>query len=87
MDSSQAVNIVDFFGQYGVTGLICILGGAVVYLYRQHTALSKEVRGMVEKYAADLALCQKDTLNALNASTEAVRGVQEALKEFKDALK
>lgn len=86
MEQQTASSLVDFLGQYGVTGLLVLLGAAVVFLYRQHSQLSKEVCGIVEKYATDLASCQKDTLHALEKSTEAVNGVQQTLKELRESL-
>ena len=80
------VGLVGFFGQYGVTGLLVVLGGAIVYLYRQQAALSKEVRSTVERYAAEIATCQRDTLSALQQSTEAMRDVRAALEEMRRAI-
>lgn len=87
MDSPQtATTLVDFLGQYGVTGLLVVLGAAIVYLYRQQAALAKEVRATVEKYAAGLATCQQETLTALRASTEAVTGVKQSLDELRRSI-
>ena len=87
MDSPQtATSLVDFLGQYGVTGLLVVLGAAIVYLYHQQAALGKEVRATVEKYAAGLAACQQETLAALKASTEAVTGVKQSLDELRRTI-
>ncbi len=87
MEQQAATGLVDFLGQYGVTGLLVVLGAAIVYLYRQQAALAKEVRATVEKYAGELATCQRDTLSALQQSTEAMRDVRSALDEMRRAIK
>ena len=86
MEQQAATGLVDFLGQYGVTGLLVVLGAAIVYLYRQQAALAKEVRATVEKYASGLATCQQETLTALKSSTEAVNGVRQSLDELRRSI-
>lgn len=79
---SQAASTATFLGQYGTYGLLSILFLVVVHLYRQQTALAKEVRQTVEKYAAETARLQEQTLEELKRSREAVERNTEALSRL-----
>lgn len=79
MEAQTPTALMDMLGQYGVTGVVALLCVAIVLLYRQQTALSKEMRDTVEKSAKEVATCQQQTLDALNRSSKALEGVKEAL--------
>lgn len=79
METQTPTALMDMLGQYGVTGVVALLCVAIVLLYRQQTALTKEMREIVEKSAREIATCQQQTLDALQRSSEALEGVKSAL--------
>ena len=79
---SSAASTATFLGQYGTYGLLSILFLVVVHLYRQQSALSKEVRETVAKYAEETARLQEQTLEELKRSREAVERNTEALSRI-----
>lgn len=86
MEAQSSVALVDMLGQYGVTGVVALLCVAIVLLYRQQTALTKEMRETVEKSSREVATCQQQTLDALEKSTKALERSSEALEGVKIAL-
>lgn len=79
---SQAASTATFLGQYGTYGLLSILFLVVVHLYRQQSALSKEVRETVAKYAEETARLQEQTLAELQRSREVIERNTEALSRL-----
>lgn len=86
METQTPTALIDVLGQYGVTGVVAILCVAIVLLYRQQNALTKELRETVEKSASEVAKCQQQTLDALEKSRQALERSSEALEGVKLAL-
>ena len=79
---SQSVGLAQYFGAYGSWGVLAILAMVIVHLYRQQSALSKEVRETVAKYAEETARLQEQTLAELQRSREVIERNTEALSRL-----
>lgn len=80
MEAQQTADFAQLFTNYGPYGLLAILFFCVAHLYKAQTALSTEVRQTVEKYAADLAKLQEQTLAAIQSNTDALNRLREEWK-------
>lgn len=79
---AQAQGLAGFLGEYGVGGVLVLLILVVGHLYRQQVAQGKEMRAITEKYAADTAKLQEQTLEELRRSRECVERNTEALTKL-----
>lgn len=96
MDGSmiqQSTGLVNYLGEYGFWGVVAILAMVIVHLYRQQSALSKEMRDTIAKYAEEAATVQakyaeesarlqEQTLAALKRNEEVIERNTEALKRL-----
>ena len=79
MEAQQVTDLASVLTQYGPYGFLAVLFYCVSHLYKQQAALGKEFRETVQQNASDLANLQRETLQAINANTEAVERVQAAI--------
>ena len=79
---TQATGIATYLADYGSYGMLAILALVIVHLYRQQSALSKEVRETVAKYAEETARLQEQTLAELQRSREVIERNTEALSRL-----
>ena len=76
---TQATGIATYLADYGSYGMLAILALVIVHLYRQQSALVKEVRETVVKYAEETARLQEQTLAELQRSREVIERNTEAI--------
>ena len=76
---TQATGIATYLADYGSYGMLAVLALVIVHLYRQQSALGKEVRETVVKYAAETARLQEQTLAELQRSREVIERNTEAI--------
>lgn len=78
----QSASMVSFFGEYGTYGILAVLAMVIVHLYRQVSALSKETRDIIAKYAEESARAQAELLAAIQRSDDVIERNTEALKRL-----
>lgn len=82
MEAQQVTDLASVLTQYGPYGFLAVLFYCVSHLYKQQAALGKEFRETVQQNATDLANLQRETLQAIQANTEAVQQVQQAINRI-----
>jgi len=80
----QSVGLATYLGEYGIWGILAVLATVIVHLYRQQSALSREIRDTVERYADESARGQAQLLAAIQRSDEVIERNTEALRRLTD---
>lgn len=78
----QSAGMVTYLSEYGTYGILAVLAMVIVHLYRQVSALSKETRDIIAKYAEESARAQAELLAAIQRSDDVIERNTEALRRI-----
>lgn len=85
MDNTQAVDLMSFFGQYGVTGIVAVLAAAIVIVFRRLNSVQKELTDTVKVYAEkNLELSEKYAAQSADSTSSLVEVVTRNSKALED---